>query len=141
MLPLWRSLFFIFGNRQFGAYDFSILIDTGWRLVSGQKPYSDFVCTTPPGFYLGLKYAFAIFGVSWNAQLYATAILRVAAFFWMCRLFGLLVESRLAAFLLSFAIVSAAILTLDFWWYNNVTVIAATVFFLSSLAFPNGLLA
>ncbi len=124
-----------FGNQQFGGYDFSILIDTGWRLVSGQKPYIDFVCTVPPGFYLGLKYAFGIFGVNWDAQLYATAILAVAAFFWIFWLFSLLVESRLASFLLSLTIVCAAILTLDFWWYNNVTSVAATVSFLSCLAF------
>ena len=124
-----------FGNRQFGGYDFSILIDTGWRLVSGQRPYIDFVCTLPPAFYLGLKYAFQIFGVSWNAQLYATAILGIVTFFWIFWLFGLLVESRLAAFLLSLTIVCAALLTLDFWWYNNVTAIVATVAFLSSLAF------
>ncbi len=130
------ALFVIyFGNQQFGGYDFSVLIDTGWRLVSGQKPYADFVCTLPPGFYLGMKYAFAIFGANWNAQLYATAILALAAFFWAFWLFSLLVESRLAAFLLSFTIVCAAILTLDFWWYNNVTAVTATLSFLSSLAF------
>ncbi len=124
-----------FGNKQFGGYDFSILIDTGWRLVSGQRPYADFVCTTPPGFYLGLKYAFAIFGASWNAQLYATAILGGVSFCWIFWLLSGLMESRLAGFLLTVAIECAAVLTLDFWWYNNVTAITATICFLSSLAF------
>ncbi len=124
-----------FGNRQFGGYDFSILIDTGWRLVNGQRPHVDFVCTVPPGFYLGLKYAFTLFGVSWNAQLYATAILAICSFLWVAWLLSALVKTRAAAFFLAFTIVCAAVLTLDFWWYNNVTEIAATIFFLSCLRY------
>ncbi len=124
-----------FGNRQFGGYDFSILIDTGWRLVNGQKPYQDFVCTPPPGFYLGLKYAFKWFGASWNAQLWATAIFAGLTFIWMLGLFGALLETRIAAFFLAFAIECAAMLTLDFWWYNNITAVAATIFFLSCLVY------
>ena len=124
-----------FGNRQFGGYDFSILIDTGWKLANGQKPYLDFVCTVPPGFYLGLKYAFILFGISWNAQLYATAILGISSFLWTYWLLSALVKTRTAAFLLAFTIVCAALLTLDFWWYNNVTEIAATIFFLSCLRY------
>lgn len=124
-----------FGNRQFGGYDFSILIDTGWRLASGQMPYRDFVCTPPPGFYLGLKYAFACFGINWNAQLWATAIFSCGTFLWIFWLLSAVVRTRLAAFFVALAIECAAILTLDFWWYNNVTAISGTVFFLSCLAY------
>src|SRR4051794_16363207 len=47
-----------FGNRQFGGWDYGILIDTGWRKMLGQRPYTDFITPTPPGFNLGVKYAF-----------------------------------------------------------------------------------
>src|SRR5579875_3771538 len=53
-----------FGNRQFGGYDYSVLIDTGWRLANGQHPYTDFICTLPPAFMLGAKYAFALWSPS-----------------------------------------------------------------------------
>ena len=126
---------FRFGNHQFGGYDFSILIDTAWRLASGQVPYVDFVCTPPPGFYLGLKYAFLVFGVSWNAQLYATILFTCLSFVWIFALCQCLIGSRAAALLIAFTIESAAILTLDFWWYNNVTAIGAALFLLSCLAY------
>jgi hypothetical protein len=124
-----------FGNRQFGAYDFSILIDTGWRLAQGQQPYRDFVCTLPPGFYLGLKYAFALFGVNWNAQLWASALFGVVTFAWLCALFSVMLHARMAALLLAFTIESSGMLTLDFWWYNNITALVAAVFLLSCLAY------
>lgn len=57
------SVFIIyFGNRQFGGWDFSILIDSGWRQILGQRPYTDFISPNPPGFNLGIKYAFQLFG-------------------------------------------------------------------------------
>ncbi len=124
-----------FGNRQFGGYDCSVLIDTGWRLATGQKPYVDFVCTVPPGFYLGAKYAFEWFGASWDAQLWVTSIYASITFLWMYWLFGVLLESRVAAFLMAFVIECAAMLLFAFWWYNNVTDVAAAVFFLSCLVY------
>jgi hypothetical protein len=120
-----------FGNRQFGGFDLSVLIDTGWRLASGQKPYSDFVCTPPPGFYLGLKYAFQLFGVRWDAQLYAASLYACASFLWMYYLLGALLETRAAAYLTALAIECASMLLLSFWWYNNITSIAACIFFFS----------
>ena len=120
-----------FGNRQFGGYDFSILIDTGWRLASGQTPYRDFVCTTPPGFYLGVKYAFQVFGLRWDAQLYAASLYASASFLWIYYLLGALLETRAAAYLTALAIECATMLLPSFWWYNNITSVAACVFFLS----------
>src|SRR5438105_4752812 len=56
--PLWRDTYtylallgiciflcvFIihFGRQQFGAFDFNILIEMGWRQILGQRPYLDF---------------------------------------------------------------------------------------------------
>lgn len=121
---------FHFGNQQFGGFDFSILVDTAWRQFLGQTPYTDFVSTMPAGFNLGLKYAFDLMGPSWDSQLYATAIFACASLLWNYWLLGKLVETKLAAFLMALIIECAAILTLDFWWYNNITAVTATIFFL-----------
>jgi len=72
-----------FGNRQFGGWDYGILIDTGWRQILGQRPYTDFITPNPPGFNLAVKYAFTLFGVNWNAQLYLTALFACSSFLWM----------------------------------------------------------
>ena len=120
-----------FGNRQFGGFDFSVLIDFGWRLASGQKPYRDFICTMPPGFFLGVKYAFQLFGVRWDAQLYAASLYACASFLWLYYLLAELLETRAAAYLTALAIECATMLLPSFWWYNNITSIAACVFFLS----------
>ncbi len=130
------SVFIIhFGNRQFGGWDFSILIDSGWRQILGQRPYTDFISTNPPSFNLGIKYAFLLFGVNWNAQLYFTAIFASASFLWAYWLLWRLIGSRLAAFCMAFAIECAVALPLCFWWFNSSVSITATLFFLSCLLY------
>jgi hypothetical protein len=122
-----------FGNRQFGAWDFGIMIDTGWRQIIGQRPYVDFLTTAPPGFNLGIKYAFQIFGLRWDSQLYATAILAVGSFLWLYWLLYKLTHSRMIGFWLAFAAEAAITLELSFWWFNSVTETFVLLFFLSCL--------
>jgi hypothetical protein len=124
-----------FGNRQFGGWDYGILIDTGWRQIQGQRPYTDFITPNPPGFNLAAKYAFRLFGVNWNAQLYLTAFFACSSFLWMYWLLQQLVLKRVAAFFIAFAIETVTVLALCFWWYNNSTAIIATLFFLSSVLY------
>lgn len=52
---------------RFGGYDLSPLIDSGWRVLSGQVPNRDFICTFPPLLFLGVAFAFRVFGVHWIA--------------------------------------------------------------------------
>ena len=124
-----------FGNRQFGGFDFSLLIDAGWRLFNGQLPYRDFICTLPPGFILGVKYGFYLFGVQWNAVLGMAAAFTCITFLWFYFLLRQLMRTLAAAFLLALCIECAAMLSLSYWWYNNVTSIIATAFLLSCLAY------
>ena len=124
-----------FGRDQFGAWDYNILIDTGWRQISGQRPYVDFPATTPAGFNLGIRDAFYFFGASWDANLYLTAGFTCATFVWLYWLMRRLSMGRLASIAVSFAIESATTLALCFWWYNNTTLVCTTVFFLSCLAY------
>jgi hypothetical protein len=125
------------GRWQFGGYDFNIVIETGWRQLLGQRPYVDFPTTTPPGFNLGAKYAFELFGTNWNANLYFSAIFACLTFLWIYWLMTLLSMGRLASLAMAFAIECAAMLTLCFWWYNNSVLILAAIFFLSCLAYAS----
>jgi len=130
------SVFIVhFGRWQFGGFDHNILVEIGWRQILGQRPYIDFPVTTPPGFNLGAKYAFELFGVNWDANLYFSAIFACVSFLWMYWLMTVLSLSRLAAMAAAFAIECAAMLTLCFWWYNNSVLILAAVFFLACLAY------
>ena len=124
-----------YGRWQYGAFDFNILVEMGWRQMLGQRPYVNFPATTPPGFNLGIKYAFEMFGVNWDANLYFTAIVTCVSFLWMFWLLRRLSAGRLASLAVAFAVECAAILTLDFWWYNNSALISAAVFFLSCLVY------
>jgi hypothetical protein len=124
-----------YGRWQFGAFDFSNLMQEGWREHLGQHAYTDFLASTPPVFNLGIKYAYQFFGVTWDANLYLTALFTCATFLWMYWLFTRLSVGRVAAIAVAFAIEVAAMLTLSFWWYNNVTTILAAILFLSSLVY------
>ena len=123
------------GRHQFGGFDFSILMELGWRQVQGQRLYVDFVAPTPPGFNLGIKYAFQIFGVSWDANLYLSAIFACATFLWMFWLMLQLEFGTLAAMGTAFAIECEAMLLLSFWWYNNSAMVLAAVFLLACLVY------
>ena len=60
-----------FGMYEFGGYDLSALIDSGWRVMSSQLPTRDFIATLPPSLYLATDIAFKLFGVHWNSILLA----------------------------------------------------------------------
>jgi len=63
----------------------------------GQLPYVDSVTPNPPGFNLGAKWAFELFAMGWNANLYFNAIFACVTFLWMYRLMVTLSLGRLAA--------------------------------------------
>jgi hypothetical protein len=124
-----------YGRWQLDGFDFGIAIDLGWRQILGQRPYIDFPTTTPPGFHLGIKYAFELFGVNWDADLYFSALFACATFLWMYWTMTLLKMGRLASLAVAFAIECAAMLTHCLWSYNNSCLILAAVFFLSCLVY------
>lgn len=72
VLACWFNL--KIGVYRFGGYDLSPLIDAGWRICSGQAPYSDFICTLPPSLYLLVGAAFKFGGVSWHSLLLASSL-------------------------------------------------------------------
>jgi hypothetical protein len=124
-----------FGTRQFGAWDFGIIIDAGWRLMQGQALYKDFVCPMPAGFFLGVKLAYQLFGVRWISIVSITAVFAGGSFVWMYFLFAALLPSRFKAFLAALTIQVVSMLLFCYWWYNNITSVSAVLFLLSCLLY------
>lgn len=124
-----------FGRWQYGSWDYNTLVDTGWRQVLGQRPYVDFPTTTPPGFNLGIKLAYALFGVNWDATLYFTALFSCCTLLWTYWLMARLSMARPAAIAVSFAIQCAATIAGCIWWFNSSTLVLAAIFFLCCLAY------
>lgn len=122
------------GRWQFGGFDYNILIETAWRQFLGQHPYTDFPTTAPPIFNIGAVLALRLFGVSWDATLWFTALFTCVTALWLYALLRTLAVRPAAAMGTTLAIETAAMLSCSFWWYNNSTNVLAAVFLLSALA-------
>lgn len=127
------ALIWIEGQRQFGGCDFSELVDVAWRQHIGQKVYRDFICTLPPGFYLGARWAFDLFGASWRALVGMTCLFTAGWMLWATRLLTALAGSRPMAPLLATAVAAMTQVVLGTWWYNPLAMLGAIGFVLSSL--------
>jgi hypothetical protein len=121
------------GRHQFGGFDFSILMEVGWRQLLGQRQYVELMSPTPPGFGLGIKFAYQIFGATWDAGLYFSAVFTCVTFVWIYWLLRQQRVSAVAALATAFACECGSMLSLSFWWYNNTTLVLAAVFFLASV--------
>lgn len=121
------------GNRQFGGGDMGIIVDVGWRLYNGQIPYRDFICTVPPSFYLGAKYAFDLFGVSWVSILKITALYSIITFVWSYFLLIRIFRQPYVAIIVAFSCQSLTLLFCSFWWYNPVTTITFAIYLFSTV--------
>ena len=121
----------VFGNRQFAGYDYSLLVELGWRQFIGQLPYVDFLCTVPIGFVLGSKYALTIFGPAWNSFILLNAFY---AFFSAIIIFQLLRELNISvslSLIITMACEAMTLLLVSVWWHSAITSIAAVMYFLS----------
>ncbi len=66
------------GSRGFHPSDSNILFDGGWRILSGQIPYKDFVAPVIVPMYLQAIF-FKIFGVNFNAYRLHAAVVNMVA--------------------------------------------------------------
>ena len=121
------------GMRQFGGADPSSIIDSGWRLCCGQKPYVDFICTLPVGCYLGSELAFRLFGVFWSSLVKLNVLYFLLTYFWMYVLLRKVFQNRLLALVLVITCESMSLIMVSYWWYNSVTNITV-VLYLASVA-------
>jgi hypothetical protein len=122
------------GMHQFETFNLSVLIDFAWRLINGQKPYVDFPCTFPVGFYLGAEYAFRLFGVYWRSIVAFNAIWAGVCFLWLYTLLRSIMQNRLLAFWCALACAADTLVAAAIWWYNPVTNIFATIYAASVVA-------
>jgi hypothetical protein len=124
-----------FGEHQFAGFDCSLMVDFGWRLVQGQIPYRDFICTMPPGFFVAVKYAYQLFGVQWSALIYLNAIVACAGFLWLYWLLNLLLRQRLHAFFMALCMACAGFVQIGYFWHNSIASIAGAIFLLTCILY------
>ncbi len=67
------------GRRGLFPLDQSILFDGGWRVLSGQVPFRDFVAPVGPVAFWVQGGFFSLFGVSWSGYLASAALLDAIA--------------------------------------------------------------
>jgi hypothetical protein len=125
---VWR-----FGNRQFGGFDQSVIVETAYRFYLGQIPFVDFYLTTPPLFFLGAGWAFQNFGVRWSSFVLLSCVFSVFTFAYLVILLRRLEISRSWSLLISFTIQVLGIVSVSYWWYNSVTSIIGVLFIAASL--------
>lgn len=119
------------GMIQFGGFDHSALIDMGWRMHLGQKPFRDFPCTMPPLFYLGAGCAFDVFGPSWRSVVVLTSAFSFTTFLWSYFLLGEILKDRFGAWLFSLMLQACTMVVVSYWWYNPVTTVVSVLCLLS----------
>jgi hypothetical protein len=67
------------GHLGIFAFDQSILFDGGWRILSGQVPFKDFLMAFGPVSLTLQALFFKILGVNWTAMVVAGAVVAVVA--------------------------------------------------------------
>jgi len=125
---------YYWGMRQFAAGDQGTVIDVGWRLINGQRPYIDFPCTVPPGFYLGAELAYRLFGVYWRSIVEFNSLWIFIWFAWTYALLRGVFENRLLAFWAALTCVAVTAVVDAFWWYNPITNASDALYAASVLA-------
>ncbi len=123
------------GRHQFGGFDYSALLEVGWRQTLGQRMYLDFLTPTPPGFNLGVKYAMFFFGPTWDATLYLNCIFGCITLLWIYWLLRVQRLSPSIAGLVALSIECQTVLLLGFWWYNDTVEVLSAIFLLTCLAY------
>jgi hypothetical protein len=127
------TLCFLFGNHHLGGYDHSVLVDAAWRVAQGQHPYSDFICTLPPGFFLPAGAVFRAFGPSWDSLLVLHALVTGAVLAGSTLLLARLGLPRWLALLLGFAMPMISAVQSGHWWHNVQSQQAGVVYALAAL--------
>jgi len=127
-------LSYSWGMHQFGGWDQSFIVDVGWRLYSGQRPYVDFPCTLPVGFYLGAELAFRLFGVFWSSLIKINVLYFAITYFWIYGLFRVIFQRRFLPLFLALVCECTTLIRNSYWWFNSITSITAVLYFASVAA-------
>jgi hypothetical protein len=125
------------GNNQFDGFDLSGIVDVGWRQITGQKPYIDFICVLPVGFLIMIKYAYQLLGISWNSISILNSFFLFTSFWWLFYLFRNLKITIVTSFLFTLMTEMVTVFIISYWWYNSITVVACIIFLLSAISLLN----
>jgi hypothetical protein len=109
------------GMEHFLGFDCSAIVDVGWRLYCGQRPYVDFPCTLPIGFYRGAELAFVLFGVFWSSIVKLNVLYFLLTYFWTYMVLREVLQNRLLALMVVITCESMSLILVSYWWYNPIT--------------------
>ena len=123
----------LFGMRQFPGEDGGVTMNVAWQLWLHREPYADVVAAFPPLFLLGARGAFSLFGQTWQALVLCTATYAAVTFVLQVLLLRRLGVSRSSALLIALGVQAMTTVPASFWWYNQVTAVAACLFATSAL--------
>jgi hypothetical protein len=121
------------GNRQFGGYDYSPLIDVAWRQIHGQRVYADFFCPFPPVYYLAARWAFFFLGATWNSLVILAALSAAALFLWTAGLLRALGKPLLLAIPIALCVQCMTLAMCGFFDHNALTSSMGVIYVLSAL--------
>ncbi len=120
------SCFFslLLSQHGFSGYDVSPMIDSGWRVFSGQVPGRDFIVTFPASLYLSTAASFYAFGVTWRAIALGDCVLYVAVCLLGMRLASMTrgVYGNTPALLLAAGFVGAQtilLISINYLWHSS----------------------
>lgn len=116
-----------FGHKQFGGFDHSALIDTAWRFFIHQRPYYDFILTTPLAFNYGAWLAFSLWGVKWSSLVLINVAFSIIIFLLHTISLKKLTSPYLAI-AIAFSCQVMAMVVTSYWWYNSISIITACLF-------------
>jgi hypothetical protein len=124
-----------YGNLQFPGIDGGVLANAGWLMHTGQIPYDDFMTLVPPGFLIGAKWAYDIFGSSWDSQLIFLAIFSYVTYLIQYIILVRFGMSKRLSFVSALFIQLITNILITMWWYNSITTSCSALFISSAFLF------
>lgn len=119
---------------QFGGSDEGMLAHVAVYYANGFKPYIDFPSSVPPFFMAGVRAAVLALGLKWANFALLSAGFCATSSLWA---FAVLRYARLPyqwAIALTLVIELCTLFVAPFWWYNNLSSVAAVLLLVSSFA-------
>ena len=132
-VPLLGAAVYRLGMHQFGGFDEGLVAHAAACYRQGMRPYADFLCTVPPFFMAGIRADGMLFGLRWGALQWLSAGFTAVTTLWMYWLLRRLRLPREWALLLTVMVELCTMVSCPFWWYNNTSIVLATLVFLSVL--------
>src|SRR3954471_16100383 len=122
------------GLHQFGGFDHSTIVLSGWLVRSGLIPFRDVPCTLPPLFVMGSAAAMTVFGVHWWAFVAVVTVFAAVTYVWLVSQLRIAGIPQTLAVVLALVAEIATLMVGSYWWYNPISTVVVCLTFVSSLA-------